>query len=111
MTERRCRLARVNDGGRRLSSAAQGRVGVEFIAVSFVRVGDDALELERPAPADEHQHLIGRQLLALVGGQKRITVLCDAGGRAAASLALGRQDTARGLAAYEQRGAMRFEAT
>jgi hypothetical protein len=28
-----------------------------------------------------------------------------------ASLALGRQDTARGLAAYEQRGAIRFEAT
>src|SRR3954469_9355044 len=96
MTERRCRLARVNDGGRRLSSAAQGRVGVEFIAVSFVRVGDDALELERPAPADEDQHLIGWQLLNLVGGQKRVTVLCDTGGRAAAACALASSGSAGG---------------
>src|SRR3954466_2395262 len=76
-------LARVKDGGRSLSSASYGGVGVEFIAVSLVRVGDDALELEGPTSADEHQHLIGRQLLDLVSGQKRVTVLRDAGGRTA----------------------------
>src|SRR3954447_20985714 len=36
--------------------------------LGFVRMRNDALELEGSAPADEHQHLIGRQLLNLVGG-------------------------------------------